>query len=647
MRFLSILIATAVAACSPLAAEAQTQPVATPAPSGAAALTRADVDAWLDGLMPSMMHAGDIPGGVVTVVKDGQILTTRGYGYADVAAKRKVDPRRTLFAFGSISKVFTATAVMQLVEQGRIDLDADVNRYLDFRLPPRDGRPITMRRLLTHTAGFEEKLKDIVTDHPMMPLDRYIKQWVPERIFPAGEVPAYSNYGSALVGYIVQRVSGERYDDYMDRHVLGPLGMDHSTLRRPVPARLLPLLSKGYVLGSGKVGYLEYFGPAPAGSLLSTGEDASRFMIAHLQRGRIGDRWIMSMRTAERMHAIQPKIYPALRGMALGFYEHSRNGHRVLAHNGGTQFFLSDMHLFLDDGVGLFVSLNSPGKDGMGARNIHEQLFHGFADRYYPAASTPLPPAIDLATAKRHAAMMAGAWENSRRADSSPLKLLYSLASPLGIADNGDGTITVPLPTGVMRGREIAPFVWRAIGGEDELQAILKDGRPYLLGWNVAAPLAYMPIPGWRSPGWMVPALALSLLCLLVGGLAWPVGAIIRRRFAAAFPYQGRSALAYRAARGLALGAVFAFLGAVGAMLAMAAAWDQFAGSIGGVLILFQALALLLTSALVVAALADVVIGWGMRGRWRRGGAIVLLLSGAMLLWTELVFHFTNLSGNF
>lgn len=639
MRIPSILIA-ALAMLMP-SVSAAAQPIAAPA------LTRADVDAWLDGLMPAMMHAGDIPGGIVTVVKDGQVLTTRGYGYADVATRRTVDPRSTLFAFGSVSKVFTATAVMQLVEQGKLDLDADVNRYLDFRLPPRDGRPITLRQLLTHTAGFEEKLQHIVGQRPMMPLDRYMKEWVPARIFPAGEVPAYSNYGSALVGYIVQRVSGQAYDDYMDRHVLGPLGMDHSTLRRPVPARLLPLISSGYVTGSGKKGYLEYFGPAPAGSLLSTGADVGRFMIAHLQRGRIDDRQILSPRTADRMHAIQPKIYPALRGMALGFYEHSRNGHRVLAHNGGTQFFLSDMHLFLDDGVGLFVSLNSPGKDGMGARNIHEQLFHGFADRYFPVAATPLPPAIDPATAQQHAAMMAGAWENSRRADSSPLKLLYSLVGTLDITANADGTINVPLPTGMMRGREIAPFLWRAIDGEDEVQAILKDGRPYLLGWNIAAPLAYMPVPGWRSPGWMVPALGLSLSCLLVAGLAWPIGALIRRRFKAVLPYSGRAALAYRAARGLGLGAAIAFLGTVGAMAAMAAAWDAFGGSIGSVLIVLQTLALLLTAAALVAVLADAVLAWPLRGWWRRGGTLLLVASAAMLLWTELVFHFANLSGHY
>src|SRR5687767_7608800 len=188
-------------------------------------LTQADVDAWLDGLVPRAIRAGDIAGGVVVIVKDGEILTERGFGYADVAARIPVDPRTTVFRPGSISKVFTWTAVMQLVEQGKLDLDADINRYLDVAIPAHDGKPMTMRHVMTHTTGFEEKLKDIVGARSAPSLESYVKEWIPERIFPPGVVPAYSNYASALAGYVVQRVSGEPFDDYMDRHVLGPLGM--------------------------------------------------------------------------------------------------------------------------------------------------------------------------------------------------------------------------------------------------------------------------------------------------------------------------------------------------------------------------------------------------------------------------------------
>jgi CubicO group peptidase (beta-lactamase class C family) len=126
-----------------------------PAPV-AARLTRADVEAWLDGLMPYALQRGGIPGAVVVVVKDGSVLFQKGYGYAEVKHRVPVDPERTLFRPGSISKLFTWTAVLQLVEQGKLDLDADINRYLDFRIPPAFGKPITLRDCMTHTPGFEE-----------------------------------------------------------------------------------------------------------------------------------------------------------------------------------------------------------------------------------------------------------------------------------------------------------------------------------------------------------------------------------------------------------------------------------------------------------------------------------------------------------
>ena len=172
-------------------------------------MTAADVNAWLDGFMPNVLATGDMAGAVVVVVKDGQVLTQRGFGFADVARRRPVDPERTLFRPGSISKLFTWTAVMQLVEQGRLNLDADVNRYLDFEIPPRDGQPITLRNIMTHTAGFEEQVKTLIgydREHAP-PYDELLKRWIPSRVYAPGTTPAYSNYATALAGYIVQRVS--------------------------------------------------------------------------------------------------------------------------------------------------------------------------------------------------------------------------------------------------------------------------------------------------------------------------------------------------------------------------------------------------------------------------------------------------------
>jgi CubicO group peptidase (beta-lactamase class C family) len=179
--------------------------------AGTPELTKVDADAWLDGFVPYAIQRGDIAGAVVVIVKDGQVLTQRGYGFADAAARKPVDPDTTMFRPGSVSKLFTWTSVMQLVEQGKLNLDADVNTYLDFKIPPRDGKPITLRNLMTHTPGFEEAVRGLIASGTTAsPLDVVLKRWTPKRIFDAGTTPAYSNYATALAGYIVQRVSACR-----------------------------------------------------------------------------------------------------------------------------------------------------------------------------------------------------------------------------------------------------------------------------------------------------------------------------------------------------------------------------------------------------------------------------------------------------
>src|SRR6266567_1311504 len=230
MRLLAWLVAIAAAAAIPASAQAPTQlkptkptaavlpasaPPTTPAPAaGAHDLTKADADAWLDGFMPYALRAGNIPGAIVVVVKDGQPLTMRGFGYADAKAQKPVDPELTLFRPGSVSKLFTWTAVMQLVQAGKLNLDKDVNAYLDFNIPPKDGKLITLRNIMTHTAGFTETAKYLIDfgEKKPKPLGQVLSRWVPERIYAPGTMPAYSNYAASVAGYIVERVSGEPFD---------------------------------------------------------------------------------------------------------------------------------------------------------------------------------------------------------------------------------------------------------------------------------------------------------------------------------------------------------------------------------------------------------------------------------------------------
>src|SRR6187549_38099 len=379
---------------------------------GAVPLTKADVDVWLEGYLPYALRTADIPGVVITVVKDGQLLTARGFGYADVEKKTLVDPERTLFRPGSVSKLITWTAVMQLVEQGKLDLDKDVNTYLDFKIPDYDGKPITLRQIMTHTAGFEEAIKGLIFSDPahLQSLGDYLKRWTPKRVFAPGTTPAYSNWATALTGYMIERVSGESFDDYCDKHIFAPLGMTHSTMRQPLPAALAGQMASGYKPGK-DAGKFEIIGPAPAGSLSSTGTDMAKFMIANLDHGK----GLLSPETAAMMHdspldKIDPaSLLPPLNRMELGYFETNINGREVIGHLGDTEFFHTSLHLLMKEGVGVYFSFNSGGREGQ-VQTLRWSLFQEFADRYFPASAVA-DAAVDEKTAAEHAAMMAGSWQ--------------------------------------------------------------------------------------------------------------------------------------------------------------------------------------------------------------------------------------------
>ncbi len=494
-------------------------------------MTSADVSTFVDGIVPLQLARDNIAGAVVVVVKDGQILFQRGYGYADVKTKRPVSPQHTLFRVGSISKLFTWTAVMQLVQAGKLNLDQNVNSYLDFRIPATYPQPITLRDLMTHTPGFEEAVDDLFvpTAKDLVPLSAYVKAHLPARIFPPATVPAYSNYGAALAGYIVQRVSGMPFDAYMEENVLGPLGMTHSSFRQPLPESLRPLMSKGYFTASAPPGNYEIVQAFPAGSLAATGDDMGRFMVAQLNEGQYGNARILGARADEEMQSRQFGLVPSMNGMCLGFYEESRNGHRIFGHGGDTVFFHSDLHLMPYAGLGFFVSYNSAGREAA-ADEARSYLWHTFLDRYFPY--TP-PAAAPLPNAAADAATVEGSYISSRGWRTSFMKLA-SVLSEVNVRAAADGTLRVEqfkaLDGQVKKWKEIEPMVWRQVGGQSRL-AFRRDraGR-----WEMVTDfpaIVYRRVPalekGVVAQAVLFTAAAIFLLALLL----WPVAVLVRRHY--------------------------------------------------------------------------------------------------------------------
>ena len=609
------------------------------APAGSHALTKADIEAWLDGYMPYALHSGDIAGATVAVVQNGELLTARGYGYADVAKRVPVDPARTLFRPGSVSKLITWTAVMQLVDQGKLDLDADVNRYLEFRIPPRNGKPVTVRNIMTHTGGFEEVGKDLINyeQRPPMALGAYLKRYVPERIFAPGTTPAYSNWATALGGYLVERVSGMAFDDYVEQRIFAPLDMTSSTFRQPLPAGLKPRMAQGYAQASEDPAAFEIVVPSPAGAMTSTATDMAKFMLAHLQGGK----GILSPQAWKTMHDSPLTIVPPLNRMELGFFETNVNGRQVNAHLGDTQGFHTSLHLFMNEGVGLFVSFNSGGKGGA-AGTLRGTLFHDFADRYYPAERHD--GRVDAKTARQHAELMAGNWLVSRRWESSFLKLAGLLGQPTISSDEAGHLIVSNLvgPSGVpRRWVEIAPFVWRDRDGPDRLAAKLVDGKPVRWSMDFMSPfMVYDRVPAGESAAWILPAVYASLGIIALTFLYWPAAWFVRRRFKSELAVAGNARKVYRATRIMA-----------GLMLAL------FAGWMAVLTIMLEDAALLNASSdpwlwliqiagAVILVGAVAISGWNAWLTWRDGrGWTRKLWSALVLLATLLLLYVAHTFG--
>ena len=640
--------AAATAASSPAAAPtaaAAPNPAAAPASAtapAAAPLTAEDLNAWLDGYMPYALRTGDIAGAVVAVVKDGQIVTERGFGYSDVAKRTPVDPKLTLFRPGSVSKLFTWTAVMQQVEQGKIDLDADVNQYIDFKIPARDGKPVTMRELMQHVAGFEEQAKGIMSDDPKaLGFEALLKQWVPERVFAPGSTPAYSNYGASLAGYIVQRVSGESFDDYIDKHIFAPLDMQHSTFRQPLPANLEPLMSKGYQQASEPAKLYEFVGPAPAGSLASPGEDMAHFMIAHLQNGEYHGNRILKAETAEMMHNSPLTVLPPLNRMELGFFETNINGREVIAHLGDTQNFHTSLHLFLKEGVGFYVSFNSLGKAGA-AGGLRGALFDDFADRYFPAAETSAKK-VDEKTSAFHAAMLKGRWVNSRGSQSSFLAAV-GLLGQTKLSVNAKGELVTP--GNGLNGKprhwvEIAPYVWRDADGHERLAAKVVDGKVVRFSTDGISPfMVFDRVPANEDGTWLLPAVYFALGALLLTAVFWPVTAIVRRRFGAGLALPPEALRAYRLSK---VGSILLLAG-IGlwglTIIRMFNDFNNLSNAFNGTIRfaqVFGILTFILGSAFIAWNLWTV---WKGTRRWpAKVWSIVLALSAFIVLWVAFTFN--------
>jgi CubicO group peptidase (beta-lactamase class C family) len=598
-----------------------------------------EVEAFFDELIPRQLEERHIPGATVAVVSAGRPLFAKGYGWADVEQRVPVAADRSLFHIGSNTKLFTWTALMQLVEEGKLDLDADVNTSLDFRIPDTYPQPITLRHLMTHTAGFENRDIGMLAPSPetVVPIGQWLAIHIPARVRPPGVEIGYSNYGTALAGYIIERVSGMSYEQYVEQRLLEPLGMLRSTPRRQLPPNLALDAARGYVLKKGEFREqpLPTYQVASAGSIRATATDIAHFMTAHLQDGRYGEGLILRPETTRQMHQTLFKPDPQLNGFAHGFFEMDRNGVRIIGHIGSAvPLYYSVLALLPDKRTGLFVAYN--GSEALPLTFENETLA-AFVERFFPApaaASLVPPPGFtgraDQYTGEYQANTFGGSYttvEKGRR--------IVGVGNRR-ITNPGDGTLEVSV---LGRGKhfvQVTPDFFREAGGQDKLLFRRGPrGRVTKAIFSEIPEYTYERLEWWERPAFNQ---ALLGACSAVFGTTLVVAAasqVFGRLRRAGAVQEGFG----RIARWTAVGMAVVDLGFVAGLFAVFGDPTLYAGRLGRMrtLLMLPLLGTVLTSWVLVCA----VLAWW-RGLWSLPARLhytAAALAGLALKWFQATWN--------
>ena len=399
--------------------------------------------AFLDEVVPREMARAGVPGATVAVVS-GETNVIRGYGYANIERQTRVDPDRSIFRIGSITKLFTSTAVIQLSDRGLLDVHADVNRYLvRLRVPDSYSRPVTSAHLLTHTAGFDERNRGRRASGPgaVLPLPRFLSDRL-VRIRPPGEISSYGTYGLTLAAVLVEDISRIGYQDYVADRIFRPLGMTRSSIGT-VPEPMRADLALGYVRQGNRfrAAQFEYFHSFPASDINSTASDMARFLRAHLHGGSDGNARILSQAASDEMHKRQFTHHPRLAGWTYGFRELFQNGERAIWHGGSMEGFGALLFLVPARDFGLFIAYNRE------TAELAEHVKNALMNRYFPyeAAADPRPAGAD--TMLRDLSRFAGAYRSTEYchqcSDVVETIAARRLAPRFRIGINTDGTLSL------------------------------------------------------------------------------------------------------------------------------------------------------------------------------------------------------------
>lgn len=489
-----------------------------------------ELRAFMDGTIESYMEENQIAGATLAIIRNGQPLMLKGYGYADREQRQQVDASTTLFRIGSISKLFVWTAVMQLVEQGRLDLNADVNQYLeDFKIPETYPEPITLKHLMTHTAGFEDRVIGLFArdSSNVKPLGEILAEELPARVRPPGQYASYSNHGTGIAAYIVEQVSGLDFQDYVEQNILQPLGMSSTTFRQPLPGYLRQRVSKGYAYEQGEFieKPFEFVPMGPVGTASTTAADMIPFMQAHLNMGRYEGTAILDSTTAQLMQSRAFSHAEGVNPMRYGFIDMSQHGIEIFGHGGDTFWFHSTLALFPNHNLGFFLSFNS-GNGGP----ITGKVLDEFVERFFP---NDTPPPEPLSVDEEYLQQFAGNYRSNRYPHERFTKII-ALMNPMSVSvteegrlktmRNGEGESWIPVESLTFENtesREIMVFEQNSSG---EITHLFLEDLPIV---------AFEKVPFIAGQELHFSIFAISLVVLALTLLYWPSAYLIRRKYRA------------------------------------------------------------------------------------------------------------------
>ncbi|NIR50138.1 serine hydrolase [candidate division KSB1 bacterium] len=484
-------------------------------------LNKKDLQSFSDAFFENRMEELHIPGAVILLVKDGRILFQKGYGYADIEHKVPVSPEKTLLRVGSITKLFTSTAMMQLIEKGQVNLNENVNNYLKlFKIDNPYPNPVTVKSLLTHTAGFDHQHigRYVRPRTEVRPLGQVLKDNLPRLVFNPGEFINYSNVGLSLVGFLVEEITNVHFTEYIKDNILQPLEMHSTGFAHEIePNRDLAIGYK-YAGHNYRAFPAEYLNLVPAGALISTAADMAKFMIMHLQDGRYQNIRILEGETVREMHRRQFDLHPRMWGWCYGFYEGFDNSIRAIMHSGNTRGFSSLLYLLKEQNLGIFIAYNA------NDASLYDEYIDRFHRRYFPV-SNEIKPDEPLLVDKNHVRRFTGIYQFNSAPKLSISKLTKLLENPseVVIDSNEDGTLNVHLPERILKMFEIEPLLFRSLSDETRMAFEEDDeGNITHMFLNRDKPVTLEKLAWWQTFRFQINFMrafvfvfAISLFCLI------------------------------------------------------------------------------------------------------------------------------------